>query len=147
MNKKPFILLLILTILTCFGIILTYTIDKPTPTNPVTRNKVETPKIIVDYPKPNDIVTSPLIVKGRARGTWFFEGDFPVTLYYGVGEDFVDTYATAKTEWMTEDYVEFETTIDFPVPPTNDGLLELKKNNPSDLEENNESIQIKVRFH
>ncbi|KKS60743.1 MAG: hypothetical protein UV26_C0002G0069 [candidate division WWE3 bacterium GW2011_GWF2_42_42] len=103
MNKKPFILLLILTVLTCIGIILTYTIKKPIPTNPVTQNKVETPKIIVDYPKPNDIVTSPLIVKGRARGTWFFEGDFPVTLYYGVGEDFVDTYATAKTEWMTED--------------------------------------------
>ena len=147
MNKKPLAPLLVLTALTCIGIILTYTIDKPTVTKPVTQNKVETTKIIVDYPKPNDIVTSPLIVKGRARGTWFFEGDFPVTFYYGVGEDFVETYATAKTEWMTEDYVEFEATINFPVPPTNDGLLVLRKNNPSDLEENNESVLIKVRFH
>lgn len=65
MNKRPFILLLTLTVLTCIGIILTYTIDKPTPTNPLTQNKVETPKIIVDYPKPNDKVTSPLVVKGR----------------------------------------------------------------------------------
>lgn len=151
MNKKPLVPLLILTVLTCVGIILTYTVKKPASTNPMTQKaaetKVETPKIIVDYPKPNDIVTSPLIVRGRARGTWFFEGDFPVTLYYGVGEDFVDTYATAKGDWMTEDYVEFEAVIDFPVPPTNDGLLDLKKNNPSDLEENNESVQIKIRFH
>lgn len=105
------------------------------------------PEIVLDYPQPNDVVTSPLVIKGKAKGTWFFEGDFPVTLYYGVKSDFVDTYATAKGEWMTTEYVEFEATINFPVPPTNDGLLVLIKDNPSDMRELDKSFSVKVRFH
>ncbi len=105
------------------------------------------PEIIVDYPKPNDVVTSPLIVKGRARGTWYFEGQFPITLYYGVQNSFVNINAFALGEWMTEDYVDFEVIISFPVPLENDGLLVLSKNNPSDLEENNASLRIPLRFH
>ncbi len=105
------------------------------------------PEIIVDYPKPNDVVTSPLIVKGRARGTWYFEGQFPITLYYGVQNSFVNINAFALGEWMTEDYVDFEVIISFPVPLENDGLLVLSKNNPSDLEENSASLRIPLRFH
>ncbi len=105
------------------------------------------PEIIVDYPKPNDIVTSPLIVKGRARGTWYFEGQFPITLYYGVQNSFVNVNSFALGEWMTEDYVDFEVVINFPVPTENEGLLVLSKNNPSDLEENNASLRIPLRFH
>ena len=107
----------------------------------------ETAKIIVYSPKPNDVVTSPLIVKGKAKGTWYFEGEFPITLYYGVKDSFVNINAFALGEWMTEDFVDFVVIIDFPVPQDNDGLLELKKNNPSDLEEQNESLLIPVRFH
>jgi hypothetical protein len=112
-----------------------------------TKTKTNEPEIIVEYPKPNDIVTSPLIIKGKAKGTWFFEGDFPLVLYYGVGDDWVEGYATAKGEWMTEDYVDFEGTLEFPVPPTNDGKLILTKNNPSDIEGSHDSIEIKVYFH
>ncbi|KKS59837.1 MAG: hypothetical protein UV27_C0022G0017 [candidate division WWE3 bacterium GW2011_GWA1_42_46] len=133
MNKRPFALLIILTIVTSAGLIVTFKIKNPPVNIPnrIVQTPVETPEMIVDYPKPNDVVSSPLIVKGRARGSWFFEGTFPLTLYYGVGEDFVDGYATAKGEWMTEDYVEFEAVINFSVPPTNDGLLSLQRDNPS----------------
>jgi hypothetical protein len=33
--------------------------------------------IVVDSPAPGTMIASPLEVRGRARGTWFFEGDFP----------------------------------------------------------------------
>ncbi|OGC69561.1 hypothetical protein A2415_03230 [candidate division WWE3 bacterium RIFOXYC1_FULL_39_7] len=107
----------------------------------------ETPEIIVDTPKPNDVVTSPLVVKGRARGTWYFEAEFPITLYYGVKDSSVTVNAFALGEWMTEDYVDFEVVINFPVPPENDGLLVLNKNNPSDLREQDKSLSIPLRFH
>ncbi len=40
--------------------------------------------VVIDNPQPYQIVKSPLKVTGKARGGWFFEGDFPITLYYGV---------------------------------------------------------------
>ncbi|OGC59583.1 hypothetical protein A2380_00135 [candidate division WWE3 bacterium RIFOXYB1_FULL_43_24] len=147
MNKRPFALLLILTVVTCIGLIVTFKINGQLTNIFNIQTPAETPEIIVDYPQPDDVVGNPLIVRGRARGSWFFEGTFPLTLYYGVGGDFVDGYATAKGEWMTEDYVEFEAVLNYMVPPTNDGLLSLQRNNPSDLEGLHDSIQVKVRFH
>lgn len=117
-------------------------------TTPKTNQKIETVSdmIIVDYPKPHDIVTSPLVVKGRARGTWFFEGDFPITFYYGVGEDFIETFAVAEGEWMTEDFIPFTLTINFPEPYGNDGLLVLTRDNPSNMREQDMELTIPVRF-
>ena len=36
--------------------------------------------IRIDAPRPNATVSSPLTIQGEARGTWFFEADFPVVL-------------------------------------------------------------------
>jgi len=102
--------------------------------------------IVIEYPKPHDIVTSPLVIKGRARGTWLFEGSFPVTLYYGEGKDFIETFAMVEGEWMTENFIPFTLTINFPEPYVNDGLLILKRNNPSDIREQDMSLSIPLRF-
>ena len=117
-------------------------LGKPVPT-------VKEPEsdVVITYPKPYQVVTSPLVVKGKAKGTWFFEGELPITLYYGVGSDFVSTYVMAEGEWMTADYVDFELSIDFPVPETNDGLLVIQKNNPSDMRELDDSFEVPLRFH
>jgi hypothetical protein len=40
----------------------------------------KTDLIRVESPEPNQTITSPLIVKGEARGYWFFEASFPVKL-------------------------------------------------------------------
>ncbi len=102
--------------------------------------------IIVDYPQPNDIVTSPLVVKGKARGGWWFEANFPIVLYYGVQDEFVETYVSTDKEWMTDEFIDFEVTIEFPEPYAKDGTLELQKSNPSDIKELNDSLIIPVRF-
>jgi hypothetical protein len=102
--------------------------------------------IVVDYPKPNDLVTSPLVVTGKARGTWYFESSFPVTLTFGTNTSEIQTYATAQGEWMTEEFVPFTVTIEFSQPAATKGILTLTKDNPSDLRELDDSISIPVRF-
>lgn len=109
-------------------------------------NSLDSSLIIVEYPQPDDVVTSPLVIKGKARGTWFFEGDAPITLYWGVGNSFADSYISAKGEWMTTDFVDFEGTIVFPEPDMDYGDLFLYQDNPSETQGSHEYIKIPVRF-
>lgn len=104
------------------------------------------PKIIVDMPKPNDVITSPLEIKGRARGNWYFEGDFPVKLLDENGEEIVISFATAKGEWMTEEFVDFEAVIEFENTTSTSGTLILEKDNPSGLPEHADELRIPVQF-
>ncbi|MEK7513216.1 MAG: hypothetical protein AAB601_03375, partial [Patescibacteria group bacterium] len=56
-------------------------------------------------------------------------------------------YATAEGEWMTEDFVPFTSTLEFPPqPPGAVGVLVLKKDNPSGLPEHDDELRIPVRF-
>lgn len=102
--------------------------------------------IIVDYPEPGNLVTSPLVIEGRARGTWYFEGDFPVKLLDVRGNLLATGIATAQGDWMTEDYVPFAVTIEFTLPETKEGNLVFERNNPSDLPENSQKFELPVKF-
>ena len=45
-------------------------------------NELEKADMIrVDAPRPNQVIQSPLTVKGEARGAWFFEASFPGCSY------------------------------------------------------------------
>lgn len=106
--------------------------------------------IVVDYPKPNQVIASPLLVTGKARGYWFFEASFPVVLVNWDGLIIADGIATAKADWMTEDFVPFEAKLNFTVDKnaySNKGALILKKDNPSGLPANNDSVEIPVNFY
>jgi hypothetical protein len=103
--------------------------------------------IVVDTPAPGAMVSSPLVIRGRARGTWFFEGDFPVVLLGAKGNVVAKGFCTAKGEWMTRDFVPFEGTITFGKPvPGGRGTLVLKKDNPSDLPEHDDALEIPLFF-
>ena len=102
--------------------------------------------IRVDTPRPNDTISSPLILEGEARGYWFFEASFPVKLFDGNGELLATAIAQAKEEWMTEDFVPFEATLEFQVPATQKGILVLEKDNPSGLPENADELRVPVKF-
>jgi hypothetical protein len=114
----------------------------PTPpgTNPATGD------IQVDSPRPNELVRSPLTIRGSARGTWFFEASFPVQLRDGQGRVLATAPAQAQGEWMTTEFVPFLVTLTFPRPTTPTGTLLLEKDNPSGLPQQAASIQIPVRF-
>ena len=97
-------------------------------------------------PTPNQIVNSPLIIKGQARGTWFFEASFPVKLLDGNGKELAIKPAHAKGEWMTENFVPFEVSLEFQKPETRRGVLILEKDNPSGLAEHADELRIPVKF-
>ncbi len=103
-------------------------------------------KIFVSQPLENTVVKSPLVVKGEARGNWYFEASFPVVLIDANGKELALSPAQAKTDWMTTEFVPFEVTLTFSKPLTKTGTLILKKDNPSGLPENDASISIPVRF-
>ncbi|MFH1030692.1 MAG: GerMN domain-containing protein [bacterium] len=102
--------------------------------------------IRVEIPKPDDIIFSPLTVKGEARGNWFFEGSFPVKLYNENNNLLSVSIAQAKGEWMTENLVPFEAEIVFDNPGQGKGTLVFEKDNPSDMPELDDELRIPVFF-
>ena len=103
--------------------------------------------IVVDSPAADTLVTSPLRVRGEARGSWFFEGDFPLVLMDGRGKIVAQGFCTATKEWMTDDFVPFEGTLEFRKPSSGaKGTLVLKRNNPTGLPEYDEALEIPVFF-
>lgn len=101
----------------------------------------------LDELRPNDVVESPLTITGQARGPWYFEATFPVILTDWDGLIIAESYAQAQGDWMTEDFVPFEATLEFEVPDYGDsGSLILQKANPSGLPENDDAYEIPVRF-
>jgi hypothetical protein len=140
-------------------------VGTPTPTHslnstlsptPTSGDMAEKPNLIrVFAPRINTIVSSPLAIEGEARGNWYFEASFPVVLTDWDGRIIVEHYAQAKTDWMTADFVPFETTLEFESPafPGTDenhfsrrGYLILKKDNPSGLPQYDDAIEIPVLF-
>ena len=102
--------------------------------------------IVVDTPKPNEIVKSPLLVEGRARGVWYFEASFPIKFYDGAGKEIAIGIAQAQSDWMTKDFVPFKAQLEFKKPTTDTGTLVLQKDNPSGLPEHDDELRIPIRF-
>ena len=99
----------------------------------------------LEYPKANQVVTSPLEVRGKARGMWFFEASFPVILQDDAGKTLAVIPAQAEGDWMTENFVPFKATLSFDTQAKM-GKLILKKDNPSGLPEHEDQVEIPVRF-
>jgi hypothetical protein len=104
--------------------------------------------IILDAPLPGATVRSPLTVRGKARGTWFFEASFPLILTDWDGRIIAQVPAQAKGDWMTTDWVPFEATLTFTVDTTvsNRGALTLRKDNPSGDPKRDEHREVTIFF-
>lgn len=113
-------------------------------------NELEKADLIrINTPRPNSIINSPLIIKGEARGVWFFEASFPVVLIDWDGKVIAQGIAQAKGEWMTTEFVPFEAKLIFTLDKntySNKGTLILKKDNPSGLPEHDDLLEIPVVF-
>ena len=104
--------------------------------------------IVIDAPLPESVVSSPLKVTGRARGTWFFEASFPVILTNWDGLIIAQAVAQAKSDWMTTDWVPFEATLTFDadISVSSRGALILKKDNPSGEPRYDDAREITIFF-
>lgn len=110
-------------------------------------NEIEKMEVIrIDEPRPNTQVTSPLQIKGNARGNWFFEGSFEVYLLDEKGKEIARNNAQAQQDWMTEEFVSYESKLIFTQPATKTGTLVLEKNNASGLPVHDDKLEVPVMF-
>lgn len=104
-------------------------------------------KIILDSPLANATVNNPLLITGKARGSWFFEASFPIYLLDSHGNMLGQGVAQAQGDWMTSNFVPFKATLTFTADPQiigDAGTLVLQKDNPSGLPENDDALRVPV---
>jgi len=103
--------------------------------------------IFVTNPLANTEISSPIVIKGEAKGGWFFEASFPIFLTDWDGLIIAQGIAQAEGDWMTTDFVPFTATLNFTKPSYGTtGSLILKKDNPSGLPEFDDALEISVKF-
>lgn len=102
--------------------------------------------IKMEEPGNNAEVSSPLVIKGTAKGYWFFEAVAPVEVvdeeYNLLGKGSI----TATEEWMTEDFVPFEGELEYEKPATGEGYLILRRANASGKPEHDRALHIPLSF-
>ena len=114
-------------------------------------NEAEKKDLIrITSPRPNDVIKSPLVIEGEARGNWYFEASFPLELRDSNGKVIAQLFATAEGEWMTTEFVPFKSTLEFQVPDnslgSNNGMLILRKDNASGLLEHDDALEVPIKF-
>ncbi|WP_309708925.1 hypothetical protein [Pseudolysinimonas sp.] len=116
----------------------------PTPTGEFT-SEGGTPITVDEWS--DSPVGSPLTLSGEVPGNWSSGGSFAVQLTDQDGNVLDDATAQLEGDWMTEELVPFTVTLNFDRPAdVTSGFLVLKKENPSGLPENDDSLSIPVTF-
>lgn len=140
--------LILAAIFFALGFIIAWQFYAPSGGNNLVDNTttVDPTKVRLEEPDPNEIVTSPLTVKGEVRGTWYFEASFPVEIVDEDGKVLAVAPAQAQGEWMTEDWVPFVVALNFNPGTATKGEIVLKKDNPSGLPENDDEVRLPIRF-
>lgn len=102
------------------------------------------PLIRVQTPQAGQRVQSSFPVSGEARGNWFFEASFPITVKDSSGRVLSTAFATAEGEWMTENFVPFTATITIPSGYTGPATVVVQKDNPSGLPEHDDFVSVPI---
>lgn len=101
--------------------------------------------IKVELPYPGAAVGKEFQVVGEARGNWYFEASFPIEVISANGDIIAKSFATAKGDWMTSEFVPFVSEIiDLPSAYIGPATLIIRKDNPSGLPENDASISFPI---
>ena len=101
----------------------------------------------VTSPLEDSVITSPLTITGEAPGTWYFEASFPIVIVDWDGLIIAQGHAEAQADWMTEAFVPFVGTVEFVKPAYGEnGMLILQRDNPSGLPQNDDAVEIPIRF-
>ncbi|HEY9586109.1 MAG TPA: Gmad2 immunoglobulin-like domain-containing protein [Candidatus Paceibacterota bacterium] len=110
-------------------------------------NAITNPKVHVYFPTPGTTVSTPIAFSGEARGSWFFEGSFPVEVRNITGKTIAKSNAVTRDEWITEEFVSFEGDILLlPQTPSGPLFLVLKKDNSSGDPTKDEEVIVPVNY-
>ncbi|MFH0905160.1 MAG: Gmad2 immunoglobulin-like domain-containing protein [bacterium] len=105
-------------------------------------------EIAIEQPAANTLIGTPLAIVGKARGSWFFEGVFPVKLVDADGKTIAQGFVQSQGNWMTDDWVDFMGTLQFPTNniQTAKGKLIFMNDNPSGLPANAKNFEWPIKF-
>jgi hypothetical protein len=98
----------------------------------------------VDTPFPGAVTGKRFSVKGQARGPWYFEASFPIRVLDTDGKVLATAVAQADGAWMTNNFVPFSADVTIPATYTGSATLELMKDNPSGLPQNDASVSFPI---
>ena len=98
--------------------------------------------IKITSPAPNSTVTRPVIVTGQARGSWFFEGTFPVKIIDKDGDIVSTSFAETSSNWMTNEFVPFTAQLELDGKIKGPITLIIEQDNSSGLPERAQAIKI-----
>ncbi len=102
-------------------------------------------QIVVYTPVDNQVVTSPIKITGKARGTWYFEASFPVQLMDLSGNIIAAMPAQAQGDWMTTDFIDFKAELSYNnASSTGRAVLVIRNDNPSGEPSRDKYIYIPV---
>lgn len=121
-------------------------VSTPTATPTSVLGETISEEVVITHPQAQAAVSSPVIIAGRAPGTWFFEGSIPVEIQDEKGVVLGQAALSAQGEWMTEQQVAFTGQVPFTKSAIKKGFIVIKKDNPSGLPENSDEIQFPITF-
>lgn len=113
-----------------------------------TREVAEPIGVLISTPESNQLISSPLLVKGKISRTWFFEGQLVLQLIDEDNNSLATGVAVADGDWLNEELVEYVGLLEYD-PETievESGFLAISKDNPSGLAENQGRIIMPLRF-
>jgi len=100
--------------------------------------------VVVSLPYPGAVSGKVFSVTGKARGSWYFEGSFPIQVLDKNGKVLASVPAKANGEWMTSEFVPFTAEISIPESYTGEATLVLIKDNPSDMRQYDASVSFPI---
>jgi hypothetical protein len=116
--------------------------EKPA-TNKMVRRIVVDSSLFLDKPLEGDTIYSPATVAGKARGSWFFEGQFQLKLHDTAGRLIALTSAKATSNWMTKDFVPFKGELQWK-KYRGRAIMVAEADNPSGMAEKARSITYNI---
>lgn len=143
--KKRIVLVLALVVLVVLAVWNYKNLKTTAPAVPAVTPQVG---LIVNMPKANDVVTSPVTISGYVNGDGWngFEGQVgSVKLVDSAGHVLAQGPLTATTEWTTT-MVNFATSLQFTSPATKIGSLIFRNENPSGLPERDKQFILPIKF-
>lgn len=109
--------------------------------------------IVVTSPAPGATIgagsgTSTITIIGKARGSFYFEASFPVSIVDWDGRIIAEGHAEAQGDWMTSDFVPFSATLTYTEPEGSNkrGTLILHNDNPSGDPARDKALEIPIMF-
>lgn len=93
---------------------------------------------------PNTKVSGLVSYKGSIKNAYFFEANILINVLDANKNALKKSNATATTEWMTVEPVEFEGNIDFTGLTKGEAYIEIHNDNASGLPENDKSVLVPI---